>query len=189
MGINRHCKRNCRNHTAPSSSSSSSCYSSSSSSSSSESHDQDTTTNTKCHKCHNKNSNCHIDNCCNAIAQAMCSYFLRAPQVLDSLTVNQAFCSPESASRVLLFQGYVIEQNALVRQAFQHLFDCETDCCEGAAKAISDIGVGFVTLAYQAVLTNANTIASLPELLNTIKSGFIQSVNLILSNASCSPLV
>lgn len=156
--------------------------SSSGSSSSSESHESDTTTN-----CHNKTSY-HVDNCCNTIAQAMGSYFLRAPQVLDSLAVNKVFSAPESSSRVLLFQGYVIAQNALVRQAFQNLFDCETDCCEGAAKAISDIGVGFVTLAYQAILANANTIASLPGLLDTIKSGFLQSVNLVLSNAGCSTL-
>ena len=176
MGRPRHCKKNCKKNTSISSSSSSASSSESCS---------DFATSTKRH-IDGTSSHCEI-NCCNAIAKATGDYYLRVSQIPNALVFNGQYCKMELSPKISNYAQYTAELVALITEAMQHLFNCCTECCEGAAHAIADIGVGSNIQLKEMLLINADidTTASF----EAIKSGMINIVNLILTNAGCAPLV
>lgn len=149
---------------------------------------------TSCEKCHER---CEPKkDCCNPIALAMGSYFLRVPASIDITVVNNTFATldpAEATARMTAVEKYIADAAVVLRNAFNRLFNCERrKCCEGAAQAIADSGVGYFGLALNIVLAKANPLQLIvaPDvgLLAQTLSGLNANIALILANAGC-PLV
>lgn len=151
----------------------------------------------KRHEHHDHHDRCeHKKDCCNPIALAMGSYFLRVPALINIVVVNDIFADLEPAeatARMTAIEKYIADAAVVMRNAFNRLFNCERKkCCEGAAQSIADIGVGYFELALNIVLAKANPLQLIiaPDVgfLAQTLSGLNANVALVLANAGC-PLV
>ena len=151
----------------------------------------------------NKNCNCkkdckcnNDDSCCNAIEKAIGKYFFNSSNLLMSTDINNLFSNPtELITRTQLFESFLVAHNAKMREAFRDLAKCKKckdNCCTGAAKALAEAGIGYVNLAYQAVLAIGNPLVSpgspvlsLQDVLNLVNAGSDENIDLILDIAGC----
>lgn len=147
-----------------------------------------------CHNgCHNRNT---CNSCCDAIEKNMGRYFLESSQVGNSDALNSTFCDlDELIARSQMFEQFIAQENAAIRAAFVALSDCKrcnNQCCTGTSEAIANAGIGYVNLAFQAVLSKGNPITSvipalnLQQVLADISAGSSDTINTILIIAGCN---
>jgi hypothetical protein len=138
--------------------------------------------------------------CCNVINQTIGDYFIRVGQIVNGFTLNQALSSlsPEDAmARIQLLDAFVQGQATKIRAIMLVLFNgCKKGkgmCCMGAAAAVSDTGVGYVDMAFNAnvnlgipLVSPGPPIDNLETVLISLSDNFDKAVQLILSGAGCS---
>lgn len=132
------------------------------------------------------------ESCCDAIEKAMGKYFLESAQVANTLALEAQFTDLiELIARTQLYEQFLVQQNSIIRNALVALSNCNSDCCAGAAAALADSGLGYVNLAFQAVLAKGNPLIaeepalSLQQVLALVAQGSQETVAAILSVAGC----
>lgn len=124
-------------------------------------------------------------NCCNAIQESIGNYYYEIGQVFDATVLNNLLQIeiPELIDRTQKFEAYLRNVNVIINKAFSDLIACSkcgsNTCCEGTASAISNTGVGFVRLGFQAVASLGNPIISVIGIpnLDEVLAMFIEQLN------------
>lgn len=134
--------------------------------------------------------------CCSEIEEAIGQFVIATGRILINFTGELDIA--ERTFRTQAFQQFLFSLSARIRLAFNELIECTnckaTPCCGAAARAIANVGIGYLELAQGASFSLGNpvvtpqpppTILSVQEVLDNILNTQLEATLEIILREAC----